>query len=140
MPRVGTCKLLLILLAGLFCMFVLHALSAAPIFEKGVSYELYFGTSSAEIVSAEDPALIKLFRPAVKGESALYEGDKRRALEEKFHARLLFTEEAAGVTNYYYYTPDLGHGILLFGHTVNLHIAVSAERTKAGTPLIFGGY
>lgn len=140
MPRTGTCKLLLILAFCALCMFSLHALSAAPVFDRGISYELYFGSSSAGIVSAKDPALAKLFCPAVKGESAVYEGDKRRALEEKFHARLLFTEEVAGVTNYYYVTPDLRHGVAVNGQTVNLHIAVSADRTKVGTPLIFGGF
>ena len=103
-------------------------------------YELYCGTSSAEIVFTETPALDKLFRLDVRGESARYEGDVSAELMRKFGAKLLFVEEAAGVVNYYLYSEKLPRGVRLNGREVNLHIAVGEGRTAAGTPIIFGGF
>ena len=61
-------------------------------------------------------------------------------LKEKYRAELLFTEESCGVVNYYMYSPLLGNCVFLNGYAVNLHVAVGAEQTAAGTPLVFGGY
>lgn len=126
----------------LICAFVwtLCGLSRPPVFEGGSGYELYTGTSSGAIIETQNPALAKFFCPRVLGESARFEGDRCEELRDRFQAHLLFTEEAAGVTNYYLYSPLLGHGTVLCGEVVNLHIAVCGERTAAGTPLIFGGF
>ncbi len=137
---VRTVKLAAILIFCLAAAVSLHALRSAPVFAGGTRYELYLGTSSGEIVKTDSPALVKLFRPDVKGESARYAGDCYGRLKEQFHAKLLFCEEAAGVVNYYLYTPDLGHGVAIAGQVVNLHIAVGPSETAVGTPLIFGGF
>lgn len=133
-------KLLAIVICALLCASLPYALFSAPIFDMGYGYELYCGTSSAEIIRTETPALTKLLRFDVKGESVRYEGNRYDALKEKFAAELLFVEEAAGVTNYYMYSEQLKGGVLLGGHLVNLHIAVSCNQTAVGTPLIFGGF
>ena len=130
-----------VLLIALLCALFACALLRVPVFEGGEGYELYLGgSSSATIVSTQIPALDKLLHMGVKGESARYEGDLYEALKDRFHAKLLFTEEAAGVTNYYLLSPSLGPGVLLAGRRVNLHIAVGRGQTAAGTPLIFGGF
>ncbi len=129
-----------ILLAAALAGGLLWTAQSSPVFEQGLSYELYTGTSSAEIIQTSAPALIKLLRTDIRGESTRYAGDRRAELLEKFSAKVCFTEEAAGVTNYYCYTPSLGHGMALNGHIVNLHIAVGEEYTAVGTPVIFGGY
>lgn len=122
--------------AALFALLLYRA----PAFESGTGYELYFGaSSSAQCVQTERPALVKLLN-GVKGESVRYEGDKYKELKEKFEAELLFTESVCGVTNYYLYSPLLGETVTINGYAVNLHLAVSGERTAAGTPLIFGGF
>lgn len=121
--------LFLCLLCSAFCCFLIRS----PLFE-GKNYELYLGTSSGEI---SEGSAGKFFLP-VTGESCIFEGDAS-ALAESFHARLVFSERAAGITNYYYESPYLGDGVLLGGKRVNLHIAVG-ETVRVGTPLIFGGY
>lgn len=131
----GICAVLAAFAAGAFC----YLLWRAPVFSGGEGYEFSAGaSSSAGIVRADDPVLYKLFTP-VAGESARYAGNRYEALREAFSAQLLFTEEACGVVNYYLYSPRLGGGVMLGGYLVNLHIAVSAEQTAVGTPLIFGG-
>ena len=136
----GTIRTLFVLLS-IACGVFMFVLLRAPAFEKGESYTFYTGAnSSALAVSSEFPALDKLLLGEVKGESVQYSGNRLDELTQKYRAKLLFTEESCGVTNYYFYSPVLGGGVLLNGQPVNLHIAVSAEKTVAGTPLIFGGF
>lgn len=122
------------------CAFFALCLCCSPVFEKGEAYELSYGASSSAKTKRTDMPLFEKLTGAVAGESVRYAGDRYETLKEKFGATLLFTEEACGVVNYYLYSPALGAGVELCGRTVNLHIAVSAEQTAAGTPLIFGGF
>lgn len=121
---------------GLFALLLHHS----PVFEMGERYELYYGTSSSRITVNASPLKDKLLSGKVTGESVRLTGDRREELEIRYSAELLFTEEACGVVNYYYYSPALGGGVRLGEYCVNLHIAVSKEQTAAGTPLIFGGF
>ena len=131
----------LFVLVAVACGVFLFVLLRAPAFEQGESYTFYTGAnSSALAVSSEFPALDKLLLGEVKGESVQYSGNCLDELTQKYRAKLLFTEESCKVTNYYFYSPVFGGGVLLNGQPVNLHIAVSAEKTVAGTPLIFGGF
>ena len=120
-------------------LFIVYALLHAPVFERGERYEFYTGTSSEEIVLARSP-FEKLFLSGIKGESVRYSGDRAEELIKRFRAKVLFTEEASGITNYYCYSPLLERSVVLSGEKVNLHIAVSADKTAAGTPVIFGGF
>ncbi|MBR7186087.1 MAG: hypothetical protein IKD43_01105 [Clostridia bacterium] len=133
-------KVMAVVILSLVCVLFAYALRRAPVFEEGIAYEFYRGTSSAEIVLSENPALTKLFAVDIRGESVRYAGDRYEEIAEEFKATLLFTESAAGITNYYLYTPMLERGVFLAGHEVNLHIAVGGGQTAAGTPLIFGGF
>ncbi len=125
---------LVLLCGGLFL-----CLRLSPRFERGEGYELYSGTSSALIVQTGTPFLDKIRLKGAAGESVRYEGDRYEELKEQFRATLLFTEEAGGAVNYYLYSPLLGAGVEVNGVPVNLHIAVRAGRTAAGSPIIFGG-
>ncbi len=112
----------------------------APLFFGASNYTLYLGnSSSARQIVTSTPVKDKLLY-AVKGESGEYDGNCYEQLKEKFQARLLFCEEACGVKNYYLYSSRLGEGVVVNGQKINLHIAVKAEKTAVGTPLIFGGY
>lgn len=131
----------LLVLAVFACGAGLYLLLRAPVFEKGKDYTFYTeANSSAKMVISQNPAANKLLLGAVAGESVRYRGDRYEELKERFRAELLFTEEVCGVKNYYLRSPFLGEGIDLYGKRFNLHIAVSAEETAAGTPLIFGGF
>ncbi|MDE7297007.1 MAG: hypothetical protein K2N84_07065 [Clostridia bacterium] len=129
----------LVLLAGACGVFAL-LLHHSPVFEKGERYELYYGSSSSRMTVGANPIKDKLLSGKVTGESVRLSGDRREELQTRYQAELLFVEEACGVVNYYYYSPVLGGGVRLGEYAVNLHIAVSAEQTAAGTPLIFGGF
>lgn len=133
-------RAILITLLALACAAGAVLLLHAPVFEEGKGYELYLAPSSSALtLSSGDPVKDKLFS-SVKGESVRYDGDKKNELMTRFRAKVLFTEEAAGVTNYYCYSPLLKESVLLNGQRVNLHIAVSSSQTAAGTPMIFGGF
>lgn len=123
------------------CALFAFSLKSSPVFENGDRYEFYLGvSSSAPVVSSQNPALDKLLLGYTAGESVRYEGDRREELCEKFRAELLFCEEAGGAVNYYCYSPLLGDPVFVNGYAVNLHVAVRGGNTAAGTPLIFGGF
>ena len=82
----------------------------------------------------------------ITGESVHF-ARKGRGAEEiaqevanRYGAKILFTEEAAGVISYYCYTDIWDNGVAVGGQTVNLHIAVAEEVCAVGTPVIFGGF
>ncbi len=136
---------------GLFAAALFLLPSAAgtrTAFRPGRAYTFYCGSASsqAEIVTCKssDAARYKYFLGgAVAGESTVYAAGEATAAEilASFEAELLFSEEAAGTTSYYAYTPSLGAPVEIGGYAVNLHVAVRAGgETAAGTPLIFGGF
>ena len=133
---IGTLFLFTVIICGVFLFVLLHA----PAFEKGENYTFYLGAnSSSPAIRSNNPVLDKLTLD-VKGESTQYEGNRLEALQKKYHAQLLFSEETCGVTSYYFYSPYFRSAVELNGYAVNLHIAVSEKKTVAGTPLIFGGF
>lgn len=134
-------KLVAVLFACLASAGALFVLRHAPSFAGAARYTLFLGeTSSAEAVVLEGDALPLLLSPEVRGESAVFQGDRAEELLRAYRARVLFIEEAAGTVSYYCHSPLLGEGLLLNGEEVNLHIAAGREQTSAGTPLLFGGF
>ena len=132
----GLIAIALMLGCGVLFFIVLRS----PKLEQGLSYTFYLGeSSSARAVTSKSP-LAKLFLGDVKGESAVYCGDRYEEFAQKYGAKLLFTERLNGVVSYYLYSPKMGKGVALGGETVNLQIAVSDGQTVVGTPLIFGGW
>lgn len=134
------CKQVISVLFVLLCACAAFALTRLPVFAQGENYELsYAASSSACMAVTDNPLLIKLTHKTA-GESVRYVGDCYECVKERFCAELVFCERAAGVTNYYLYSPLLGEPVDLGGRLVNLHVAVSDTQTAVGTPLIFGGY
>lgn len=134
-------KLATVLLACLAAAGALFVLRHAPSFAGAARYTLFLGeNSSAEAVVLEGDALPLLLSSNVRGESAVFQGDRAEELLKAYRARVLFIEEAAGTVSYYCYSPLLGEGLLLNGKRVNLHIAAGRGQTAAGTPLLFGGF
>ena len=135
-----TARAFVIVLSALVCGACALLLVVSPVFRMGERYEVYYGDSSSSLMEKTDDPLAAKLAGGVVGESVRYTGDRYQELKAAFSARELFSEEACGVTNHYLYSPYLGAGVALKGYVVNLHIAVSAEETAAGTPLIFGGF
>ena len=134
-------KLVAVLLACLAAAGALFVLRHAPSFAGAAHYTLFLGeNSSAEAVVLEGDALPLLLSSNVRGESAVFQGDRAEELLRAYRARVLFIEKAAGTVSYYCYSPLFGEGLLLNGKRVNLHIAAGRGQTAAGTPLLFGGF
>lgn len=106
----------------------------------------YLDSRSSQSLIKTELAAWDLFR--VKGESVCFtitgekeeKGNFARSLVGRYGGEILFTEEIDGTVSYYAYIPAWGQGIALYGKQVNLHIAVSADTCKVGTPIIFGGF
>ena len=135
-----TGKEMLIVLIALLCALFAYALTRLPVFVHGTGYEVYYEqNSSANYARTQHPLAVKLTH-ITAGESVRYAGDRYKEIQEQYNGELVFCEEAAGVKNYYLYSPLLGDPVDLGGKLINLHIAVSSRQTAVGTPLIFGGY
>lgn len=133
-------KELLTVVLSVACAVFAFALTRLPVFVHGTGYEVYFAqNSTARCERTASPLLVKLTH-ATAGESVRYAGDRYEEIKAYYKGELVFCESAAGVTNYYLYSPLLGDPVDLGGALVNLHVAVSNGQTAAGTPLIFGGY
>lgn len=77
----------------------------------------------------------------IKGESiTLNEKIELKSVLEKYDAYIIMEETCGETTSYYCYSPRLYNSVTLGGNAVNLHIAVGAETTTLGTPIIFGGF
>ena len=98
-----TIKAFIVTAVVIFCVLFVYALTSVSVFPDGERYEYYTGTSSEEIIVSRSPYK-KLFLSDIKGESVRYTGDRAEELISRFRAKILFTEEAAGVVNYYCYS------------------------------------
>lgn len=134
------CREFCCVVLAVFCAGAVFTLTRLPAFAQGERYEISHGAnSSAQTEETPYPLFYKLTN-STKGESVRYNGDRFSELKEYYKAEIVFEEEAAGVHNYYLFSSKLGDPVNLDGKLVNLHIAISAEQTAVGTPLIFGGY
>jgi hypothetical protein len=116
------------------------------IFPVGETYTFYCDSPSSRaetiVCNKAEATLWRFFlAPRLTGESTIYPSADVEEIAERYDATLLFCEEAAGVTSYYFYTPLFKTDVSLGGQKVNLHIAVRPNGTVAvGTPLLFGGF
>ena len=105
-------KVMAVVILSLVCVLFAYALRRAPVFEEGIAYEFYRGTSSAEIVLSENPALTKLFAVDIRGESVRYAGDRYEEIAEeffitKYHLTRIFKEATGHTVNEYIRTKRL---------------------------------
>lgn len=141
-------KVLSLFAVSILCIAALvvpQATEKALLFDGAQTYLFYTQSESsqAKIVSAEgeDAARVKFSLQSLTGESACYENETMAfAQAKRYGAKLVFTEQAADVQNYYYYSARLGGGVMIAGEKVNLQVAVRGEGAAVGYPLIFGGY
>lgn len=137
------CALLFIVFVLSFLLFVvvcaMNGVGAA--FYKGENHVYYLSSSSESKVVVSDNAIPALLLfSSVGGESVTLTDTERREIEKEYSASLVFKESAAGVNNYYYYSPRFSRFVYINGAAVNLHIVERDGEIRAGTPIIFGGY
>ncbi len=105
----------------------------------------YLHSASSQGLRAEE-LRVRDF-PNVKGESVRFDLDGStdtetlaKEIAERYGAKILFAEEACGITSFYCYTDRWTDGVIVRGEAVNLHIAVSKTQCAVGTPIIFDGF
>lgn len=74
------------------------------------------------------------------GESCTIKTGDEKAVLSAFEAKIVFTETTDDGISYYAYSDKLKYYKTINGERVNLHIHVSGDCVKAGTPLIYGGF
>lgn len=135
-------------LTGIVCLALLvlpQILDKDLLFDCAVGYTFYSQSESSQakitLAALSDAAKVKRSLASVTGESARYLCEEDAFAQiEKYDGKFVFSEVVADVTNYYYYSKQLGGGVELYGQRVNLHVAVRGEESVVGYPLVFGGY
>lgn len=130
-----------LLLSALLIAAVCAINGVGAAFVGGENHVYYLSSSSESNVVVSDEAVPALLLFSfVGGESATFTDSTREKIEEEYSASLVYEQSAAGVNNYYYYSPLFSRFVYVNGAAVNLHIAEDGELLVAGTPIIFGGY
>jgi len=130
-----------ILAAALLFIIVCAVCGVGSAFPYGKNHVYYFSSSSQAAVYASDCAIpARALLINVDGESATLSGVTRAEIEKRYSAALVFCESAAGIDNYYYYSPYFYKSVNICGRIINLHIAERGDDICVGTPIIFGGY
>lgn len=130
-----------IILSAILLVVVCAMNGVGAAFEGGKNHVYYLSSSSESTALVSENALpARLLYSSVGGESAAFTGATREEIEKEYSAVLVLEESAAGVNNYYYYSPLFSRFVYINGLAVNFHIAEDGELLVAGTPIIFGGY
>ena len=133
---------------GLCCLLILSLMDISGqklIFGGGDYYIFYSGneSSEAQMVTAQgfEALEVKASLQDIRGESAYFlNADCSKEILKSYEASIVFSETVSGIKNIYAYTKKIKNCIMLNGKKINIHIAVSADKTVAGSPIIFGGY
>ncbi len=147
-------KTLLALVLAIGVLFFMWAMQGSRFSDVGGERVFYLKSASSQGLRTEKWTLRDL--PYIRGESVCVDFDKdmpvmlterdahdwAEKILQKYNAKLLFTENVAGIISYYAYTPRYFDGIMLNGVKINLHIAVCLETKTCvmGSPIIFDGY
>ncbi len=131
--------LILAALIFCFCFYSLYAFKKPVFGAYAKEFELYLSSGSfgGNIVYATDKNYGSF--NGIKGESCFVSVSYERVLKD-FSAAHVFAEESEYGTSYYAYSPAIEYKVYLNGKAVNIHYHVGTEKTKLGTPMIFGGY
>lgn len=138
-------KLTLALVFSLACFFCVKAANVSRLSFLHGERAYYLDSASSQSLIKSKLTAWDIFR--VQGESVCFTIDEReekevyaRSLVKSLGGKILFIEEIDDTISFYAYIPTWGKGISINGRKVNLHIAVSAQICKVGTPIIFGGF
>lgn len=116
---------------------------SAPLFiKKGKTVEAYIGSASSLAKIEKVDAFSFVLLKGVKGESVELDYSEFNLFNflKEFRAKLLFSEQTEEGISYYAYSPKIPYEKRINGITVNLHVFVSGERVKVGSPIIFGSF
>ena len=122
-----------------FCFYSLYSERSPVLKAYSDEYELYLsaGSFGNGIVYATDGTFGDY--DGVKGESCDTSATYERVLKD-FSAKHLFSETAADGTSYYAYSPKIPYRVYIKGAAVNIHYFKGKEKTRLGTPIIYGSF
>ena len=136
-------KRVLVILLSFFIVIGLFAFNNTPIFiNYADEYEIYLTdfSCSNKIVSVNKYKYPFVFN--VKGESAVVEKENfdLQSFLKELNAQLVFCESDQSYDCYYAYSPNIKKSKLINNKMVNLHIAITSQAVKVGSPIIYGSF
>ena len=136
-------KKVLALLLSCFIITGLFVFNNSPIFKNYADeYEVYLTdfSCSNKIISVDKNKYS--FILGIKGESVVIEKADfcLQSFLTDFNARVVLVESAENYTCYYAYSPNIKSSRQINDKAVNLHIALTDQRVKVGSPIIYGSF
>ena len=115
--------------------------SQAPIFGKySKQTEVYLYPYTSTPITVDDIEQGLTFIKYGEACEFLKEGFVLDDFLSEFHAKRVFSESFDGKVSVYAYSPKLKYKQVLRGKTINLHVVVSDQVVKVGSPIIYGSY
>lgn len=106
------------------------------------NYEVYLDncSNSQKIINLDIEGFEMVF--GKKGESVCVEKQtfNLHNFLLEMRARVVFSEHIDGKTSYYAYSPKIKYMQEIKKHNINLHIVVSENTVKVGSPIIYGSF
>lgn len=127
------------LLCVLMFFFLIYVCAAEEILFYGESVTVATNYSSGSFYTADKYFLFDATNSS--GVSKEYDFDfDYEELINRYNAEPIKVETVGNVTNFYYYTKNLPGAVFVGGKKVNLHVAVSTNKTVIGSPIIYYGF
>lgn len=127
----------LCLVGLIFCWLVNSKSAFADVSNEVTVYE---GSFSSLATFKEATVVEYALTTCRTGESCTVATIDKEAVLSAFEAKVLFVETTDSGVSYYAYSDKLKYCKIVNGKRVNLHIHVSEDCVKVGTPLIYGGF
>ena len=136
-------KKVLVLVLSSIVVISMFVFNNAPVFKNFADeYEVYLTdfSCSNKIINVDKnkyPFIIN-----VKGESAAIEKEKfnLQSFLSDLNAELVLVESDENYTCYYAYSPNIKKSKAFKDMTINLHIAITDNCVKVGSPIIYGSF
>ncbi len=126
----------------LLALFSCYAINATPVFSAyAESYEVYFNDYSTleNVYTVDKISYLLCFNK--KGEScAVNNGVTAKQILESFNAVVIKVENHEGGKSIYAYSNKIKYKKRMFNDIVNLHIEISENQIRVGTPIIYGSF
>ena len=136
-------KKVFVLIFSVFIVMSLIVFNNTPVFsDYADKYEVYLTdfSCSEKIISVNKFQYPFVFN--VKGESAIIEKQNfsLTAFLKDLNAQIVICESGENYTCYYAYSPTLKKSKVIKDKMINLHIAITENCVKVGSPIIYGSF
>ncbi len=136
-------KKMAIAFAICFVLLMTYAQNNKPVFiDYADNYEIYRQSNSSNATISTASAVAATFMSGKTGESCQISADGFSVEQflQDFNAKVCLVEKTQTTVSYYAYSKRIPYRQTIGGKTVNLHVCISQNTVKLGSPIIYGSF